>query len=100
MILRLLAPESGVLSKGKQEQWRFIEENLAPMLSQAAVDAKGEEYTRRLGTIAAKLAALDADEQSLEDLPTDAVETTTNESRGPAQNNLDLPAASLPAGEE
>jgi len=43
MILCLSAPESGVLSKGKQEQWQFIEENLAPMLSQAAVDAKGEE---------------------------------------------------------
>jgi len=44
MILRLLAPDSGVISKGKQQQWQFIEENLAPMLSQAAVNAKGEEY--------------------------------------------------------
>jgi len=70
------------------------------MLSQVAVDAKGEEYTRCLATIAAELAALDDNKQSLEDLPTDAVENTANESSGPTQNNLDLPAAGLPAENE
>jgi len=65
MILHLLAPESGFLSKGKQDQWRFIEDKLAPMLSQAAVDAKGEEYAWRLATIAVELAVLDEQEQAL-----------------------------------
>jgi len=66
MILRLLAPDSGVISKGKQQQWQFIKENLAPMLSQAAVDAKGEEYARRLAAIATQLAALAEQEQDLD----------------------------------
>jgi len=69
------------------------------MLSQAVVDAEGEEYMWCLAMIAAELVALDDDEQSLEDLPTDAVENTANESSGPAQNNLDLPAAGLSTGE-
>jgi len=45
MILRLLAPDCGLISKGKQEQWRYIEDKLVPMLSQAVVDAKGEDYS-------------------------------------------------------
>jgi len=65
MILHLLAAESGFLSKGMQDQWWFIEDNLAPMLSQAAVNAKGEEYAWRLATIAAELAVLDEQEQAL-----------------------------------
>ncbi len=92
MILHLLAPESGVLSKGKKEQWQFIEEHLAPMLSQAAVDAKGEEYERRLATIAAELAVLGEQEQALENAP-DAVENTADEASGPIKN--DQPAGLL-----
>ncbi len=42
MLLQLLAPQSGMISKGKQAMWHYIEENLLPMLSQAAVDAKAK----------------------------------------------------------
>jgi len=48
MIVCLLAPESGMISKGKQDLWHYIEEKLVPMLSKAVVDAKGEEYMHHL----------------------------------------------------
>jgi len=32
MILHLLAPDCGMISKGKQEQWQYIEDQLVPML--------------------------------------------------------------------
>ncbi len=76
MILHLLAPQSGRISKGKQEMWRYIEENLLSMLSQAAVDAKGEEYSCRLAVVmeelamaTEELAALNEEEQQVEDAP-------------------------------
>jgi len=77
MILQLLAPDSGVISKGKQQQWQFIEENLAPMLSQAAVDAKGEEYAQQLAAIATQLAALAEQEQDLD--PAEDHDVTTDD---------------------
>ena len=67
MLLWLLDPESGMISKGKQDQWRYIEDKIIPMLSQAAVDAKAEEYSHRLAAIAEELAALQAQDQQLED---------------------------------
>ncbi len=76
MLLRLLAPQSGMISKGKQAMWRYVEDNLLPMLSQAAVDAKGEEYARRLATVAVAAAALQEQEQQLQNLP---VETTEDD---------------------
>ncbi len=69
MILRLLAPDCGLISKGKQEQWRYIEDKLVPMLSQAVVDAKGEDYSRRLAAITVELAALDEEEDLDNDDP-------------------------------
>jgi len=63
MILCLLALDSGVISKSKQEQWWYIEEKLSPVISQAVVDAKVEEYTWRMATIAVELAALVKQEQ-------------------------------------
>jgi len=48
MILQMLAPQSSMISKGKQLMWHYIEKNLLPILSQAAVDAKGEEYAQRV----------------------------------------------------
>jgi len=99
MILRLLSPDCGVISKGKQEQWRYIEDHLAGMLSQAAVDARAEEYMRRLAAIAAELAALDEQELTLEN-STDPVENTGN--NNPSENDQDQPAGLpdlTPAGE-
>jgi len=56
MIVHLLAPESGMISKGKQDLWHYIEQKLVPMLSKAVVDAKGEEYTWRLAMVMAEFA--------------------------------------------
>jgi len=98
MILHLLSPDCGMISKGKQEQWRYIEDKLAGMLSQAAVDARAEEYTRRLAAIAAKLAALDEQELTLKN-STDPVENTGN--NNPSENDQDWPAGLpdlMPAG--
>ncbi len=78
MLLRLVAPQSGMLSKGKQAMWDYIEKNLLPMLSQAAVDAKSEEYARRLDALAGELAALREKEQQLENSSDDFVETTAD----------------------
>jgi len=84
MILHLLAPQSGFISKGKQAMWHYIEDNLMPMLSQAAVDAKGEEYSRRLVTVTEELAmateelaALNEEEQQLEDPPVQIAQDCT-----------------------
>jgi len=76
MILHLLVPQSRRISKGKQEMWHYIEENLLSMLSQAAVDAKGEEYSRHLAVVTEELAmateelaALNEEEQQVKDAP-------------------------------
>jgi len=50
MVLHLLALDSRMINKGKQWQWQYIEENLSPILSQAAVDAKAKEYMQHLAT--------------------------------------------------
>jgi len=71
MILCLLAPDCRMISKGKQEQWQHIQEKLVPMLSQAVVDAKGEDYSRRLAAITAELAALVEEEDLDNDDPID-----------------------------
>jgi len=78
MLLQLLAPQSSMISKGKQAMWHYIEENLLPMLSQATVDAKSEEYVRCLDALAEELAALREKEQQLENSSDDFVETTAD----------------------
>jgi len=93
MILRLLAPDCGMISKGKQDQWRYIEEFLSPILSQAAVDAKAEEYLQCLATIAEELATLVQQEQEQD--PEDAVENTADDR--PEQNDEE-PAGQPDAG--
>jgi len=78
MILHLLAPDSGMISKGKQEQWQYIEEKLSPILLQAAVDAKTEENILHLATIVAELATLVEQEQDLEDAVNTAEDSCTS----------------------
>jgi len=58
MILHLLAPDSGMINKSKQEWWQYIEEKLSPILSQTAVNAKVEEYTWYMNIVAVELATL------------------------------------------
>jgi len=93
MILCLLAPDCGMISKGKQDQWRYIEEFLSPILSQAAVNAKAEEDLQRLATIAGELATLVQQEQEQD--PEDAIENTADDR--PEQNDEE-PAGQPDAG--
>jgi len=91
MLLCLLASQSSMISKGKQVMWHYVEDNLLSMLSQAAVDTKGKEYAHCLATvvveIAVKIAALQEQEQQLEDLP---VECTTEDDSSPDDPSYDM----------
>jgi len=40
-------PDCGLFTKHKNEQWKFVEENLLQVLSKASVDAKEEQFTCR-----------------------------------------------------
>ena len=82
--MHLLAPDSGMISKGKQVMWKHIEDKLVPLLSQAAVDAKAEEYSHRLAAVAAEIAALCVQEQALKQDPSDCVETSADDSGEPS----------------
>ena len=81
MVLHLLAPQSGMISKGKQVMWHYIEENLLPVLSQAAVDAKGKVYACCLAMVSKELAALQEAEQQLDNSADDPVETAEDDGR-------------------
>jgi len=83
MIIRLLAPDSGMISKGKQLMWNYIEAKLIPLLTKAAVDAKAEEYSRCLATVAAELAVLCEQEQQLAENTRDSVESTGDDGTNP-----------------
>jgi len=80
MILHLLAPQSDMISKGKQGMWHYIEENLLPLLSQVAVDAKGKEYSRCLATVAEELEALKEEEWQFENTSDPPVQTAQDDS--------------------
>jgi len=75
MILHLLAPDSGMISKGKQTMWQKLEEKLGLLLLQAALDAKVEEYSYYLATVTSEIAALCVQEQELKQDPSDYIET-------------------------
>ena len=95
MLLQLLAPESGMISKGKQLMWGYIEKKIVPMLLQAAVDAKAEEYLCCLAALAEELAALQEQEQQLKNTPA-AVEDEPD-STDPL-DEMNRPNAGPPAG--
>lgn len=69
LILRMFAPGSGLLSKGKDAQWKHIQENLLVGLTQLSFDAKDEELRRRLIAIEKELSELNEgdDEDEVED---------------------------------
>jgi len=93
MILHLLAPDSGMISKSKQEQWWYIEQKLSPVISQAAVDAKVEEYTWHMATIAGELAALVEQEQDPAGLAEDLCDQPEEQPAGQPDGGL-VPTAS------
>jgi hypothetical protein len=67
LMLRMFLPTCGVLSKSRAIQWGVIKENILPVLSKAAMDAKQQEYLRRLDTIRGELAELVSQSSSNED---------------------------------
>jgi len=46
LFLRMFCPDCGLFTKQKNDQWRFVQEQLLQILSKAAVDAKEEEFSR------------------------------------------------------
>jgi len=68
--------------------WHYVEDNLLPiMLSQAAVDAKGEKYAHHLAIVAVEIAALQ-EQAATQNLP---VETTEDDSSqyNPSNHTID-----------
>jgi len=46
LFLRMFAPDCSLFTKCKNEQWKFVEEQLLQVLSKASVDAKEEHFAR------------------------------------------------------
>jgi len=55
LFLRMFSPDCGLFTKHKNEQWKFIEEQLLSVLSKAAVDAKEEVFTWRRAVLQEQL---------------------------------------------
>ena len=53
--LCMFSPDCGLFTKRKNEQWKFVEENVLQVLSKAAVDAMDEQFTRRRATLQEQL---------------------------------------------
>jgi hypothetical protein len=69
LMLRMFLPACGVLSKSRAIQWSVVEKEVLPRLSKAAVDAKEQEYHRRLDTIEGELAELAQISSKEDDIP-------------------------------
>jgi len=72
--------------------WNFIEAKLIPLLLQAAVDARAEEYSRCLATVAAEIAVLCEQEQQqqLVENTCASVETTGNDGTNPVDEIMEV----------
>jgi len=51
----MFSPDCGLFTKRKNEQWKFVEEQLLNVISKAAVDAKEEQFTRRRAALQEQL---------------------------------------------
>ena len=58
LMLWMFRPTCGVLSKAWAIHWVVVEREVLPRLSRAAVDAKEQEYRRRMAVIKGELAEL------------------------------------------
>jgi hypothetical protein len=76
LMLRMFVPTCGVLSKARAIQWDVIEKDVVPRLSKAAVDAKEQEYHRRMLTIEGELAELAKIASNGDDVADDNVSET------------------------
>jgi hypothetical protein len=76
LMLRMFLPTGGVLSKPRATQWGVIEEKILPCLSKAAMDAKQQEYERRMATIVGELAELTESNVTEEETAVSDVGTT------------------------
>jgi len=55
LFLRMFSPACGLFTKRKNEQWKFVQEQLSQVISKAAVDAKEEEFSRRRAALQKQL---------------------------------------------
>jgi len=76
LFLRMFSPECGLFTKRKNEQWKFVEDNILQVLSKAAVDAMDEKFTQcraalqeQLEEAQEPLAAEDDNDENDEDDP-------------------------------
>jgi len=51
----MFCPDCGLFTKRKNDQWKFVQEQLLQILSKAAVDAKEEEFLRRRAVLQKEL---------------------------------------------
>jgi hypothetical protein len=84
LFLRLFQPNCGKLSKSKTEKWDVVQRKVLPMLTMAAVDAKEQELTRRLATIADELKSMveNVDMESEELSPMEEVTASSDGASG------------------
>jgi len=67
LFLRMFAPDCGLFTKRKNEQWKFVEENLLQVLSKASIDAKEEQFTRRCADLQGRLEQAEREDLQQED---------------------------------
>ncbi len=79
LMLRMFLPTCGVLSKARAIQWDVVKNKILPLLSKAAMDAKQQEYARRLATIKRELAVIAISSSNVEDTAVDGVNAAVNE---------------------
>jgi len=67
LFLRMFAPDCGLFTKRKNEQWKFVEEQLLQVLSKASVDAKEEHFARRRADLQEQLEDAERDNRLAEE---------------------------------
>ena len=67
LVLNMFAPGSGLLSKGKEAQWRFIQDNVLARLTKLSFDATHERLLNRLPAIERELEELEEDDNVEDD---------------------------------
>ena len=79
-MLHMFLPTCGILLKACTIQWAVIDNKILPLLLKAAMDAKQQEYARRLATIKRELVAeLATSSSNVEETAVDDVDATGNE---------------------
>jgi len=67
LFLRMFAPDCSLFTKCKNEQWKFVEEQLLQVLLKASVDAKEEHFARHCADLQEQLEDAERDNRLAED---------------------------------